>query len=49
LINIDAKRVVRRGKPPSGAHSDILYDDLAWVVACAADLAAGRLIRSPLS
>lgn len=39
LINVDARRLVRNGKPPSGAHSDIIYDDLAWVVVCAADLA----------
>jgi len=39
LVNIDAQRVVRKGKPPSGAHSDIVHDELAWVVACAADLA----------
>lgn len=39
LVNIDAQRVVRNGKPPSGAHSDIIYDDMAWVVVSAAGLA----------
>jgi len=39
LVNIDAQRVVREGKPPSGAHSDIIYADLAWVVVSAAGLA----------
>lgn len=39
LVNIDAQRVVRNGKPPSGAHSDIFYEQLAWVVVCAAGLA----------
>ena len=38
LVNIDAQRVVRNGKPPSGAHSDIIYDELAWVVVDAAGL-----------
>lgn len=40
LVNIDAQRVVRNGTPPSGAHSDIIYDDLAWVVVSAAGLGA---------
>lgn len=39
LINIDASRVVRKGWPPAGAHSDIVHDELAWVVANAAGLA----------
>jgi hypothetical protein len=41
LVNIDAQRVVRNGKPPSGAHSDIVHDELAWVAVCAAGLAGG--------
>jgi hypothetical protein len=41
LVNIDAQRVVRNGKPPSGAHSDIVHDELAWVVVSASGLAAG--------
>ncbi|WP_330340975.1 serine-threonine protein kinase [Streptomyces sp. NBC_00557] len=36
--NVDAAAVVRRGGPPSGAHSDILHPELARVV-----LAAGRI------
>ena len=40
LVNIDAQRVVRKGKPPSGAHSDIIYDELGWVVVDAAGLGA---------
>ncbi|MEU8586341.1 serine-threonine protein kinase [Streptomyces sp. NPDC048664] len=39
-VNVDASAVVRRGGPPSGAHSDILHPELARVV-----LAAGRVIR----
>ncbi|MBT2490286.1 serine-threonine protein kinase [Streptomyces sp. ISL-96] len=37
-VNVDAAAVVRRGGPPSGAHSDILHAELARVV-----LAAGRI------
>lgn len=39
LVNIDAAQVVREGRPPSGAHSDIIHDELAWVV-----LDAGGLV-----
>ncbi|MHC5908835.1 serine-threonine protein kinase [Streptomyces sp. S6] len=37
-VNVDAASVVRRGGPPSGAHSDIVHAELARVV-----LAAGRI------
>lgn len=37
-VNIDAGAVVKRGGPPSGAHSDICHEELARVV-----LAAGRI------
>lgn len=37
-VNIDAAAVVKRGGPPSGAHSDICHEELARVV-----LAAGRI------
>jgi hypothetical protein len=37
-VNIDAAEVVKRGGPPSGAHSDICHRELAQVV-----LAAGRV------
>jgi hypothetical protein len=30
---------VRNGRPPSGAHSDIFHDQLAWVA-----LSAGGLV-----
>jgi len=39
-VNIDTAAVVRRGGPPSGAHSDICHAELAQVV-----LAAGRIGR----
>ncbi|MEU0964574.1 serine-threonine protein kinase [Streptomyces sp. NPDC005917] len=37
-VNVDAAAVVRKGGPPSGAHSDIVHPELARVV-----LAAGRI------
>jgi hypothetical protein len=37
-VNVDTAAVVRRGGPPSGAHSDIVHPELARVV-----LAAGRI------
>jgi hypothetical protein len=36
LVNIE---VVREVRPPSGAHSDTMHDELAWVV-----LNAGGLV-----
>ncbi|MGW0045183.1 serine-threonine protein kinase [Rhodococcus sp. NPDC003348] len=41
LLNIDASEIVKAGRPPSGAHSDIVHEELAWVVARAGGL-AGR-------
>ncbi|MFE0509829.1 serine-threonine protein kinase [Streptomyces sp. NPDC058964] len=38
-VNVDAAAVVRRGGPPTGAHSDIVHPELARVV-----LAAGRIV-----
>ncbi|MFF3847605.1 serine-threonine protein kinase [Streptomyces sp. NPDC002328] len=37
-VNVDVAAVVRRGGPPSGAHSDIVHPELARLV-----LAAGRI------
>ncbi|BAC74320.1 serine-threonine protein kinase [Streptomyces avermitilis] len=37
-VNVDAAAVVKRGGPPTGAHSDIVHRELAQVV-----LAAGRI------
>ena len=38
ILNIDASEVVRRGGPPSGAHSDIIHPELSWVVLAAATI-----------
>ncbi|MEV0321840.1 serine-threonine protein kinase [Streptomyces sp. NPDC050658] len=40
-VSVDASAVVRRGGPPSGAHSDICHEELARVV-----FAAGRIASS---
>ncbi|MGK5629731.1 serine-threonine protein kinase [Streptomyces sp. URMC 123] len=41
-VSVDAAAVVRRGSPPTGAHSDICHEELARIV-----LAAGRIGRPP--
>jgi hypothetical protein len=38
-LNVDASEVVRRGGPPSGAHSDIVHQELTWIV-----LSAGGIV-----
>jgi hypothetical protein len=40
ILNIDSSAVVKNGDPPSGAHSDIFHEELAWIVASAAKLTA---------
>jgi hypothetical protein len=39
VLNIDASEVVIKGKPPIGAHSDIVHEQLSWVVLAAGGLA----------
>jgi hypothetical protein len=39
VLNVDASDVVRAGGPPSGAHSDIVHEELTWIV-----LTAGRIV-----
>ena len=38
FTNIDSSAVVCRGKPPSGAHGDIVHRELAWAMLSAAGL-----------
>ncbi|GAA4487241.1 alpha/beta hydrolase [Rhodococcus olei] len=38
LLNVDASAVVAHGRPPAGAHSDIVHPELTWVL-----VRAGRL------
>lgn len=40
ILNIDSSAVVTAGGPPSGAHSDIFHEELAWIAASAAQLTA---------
>lgn len=39
FTNIDSSAIVCHGKPPSGAHSDIVHPELAWAMLTAAGLA----------
>lgn len=39
VLNIDASEVVVNGRPPTGAHSDIVHAQLTWVVLAAGGLA----------
>src|SRR5262245_52022366 len=38
-LNVDASDVVRKGGPPTGAHSDIVHPELTWIV-----LSAGGVV-----
>jgi pimeloyl-ACP methyl ester carboxylesterase len=38
ILNIDASDIVNHDESPSGAHSDIFHDELAWVAAAAGGL-----------
>ncbi|WP_225987053.1 serine-threonine protein kinase [Streptomyces spectabilis] len=40
-VSVDAAAVVRRGGPPSGAHSDICHEELARVVCAAGRIGVG--------
>ena len=42
IINLDSSDVVIAGDSPSGAHSDIFHEQLAWVAAAAAGLNTGK-------
>jgi hypothetical protein len=38
FLNLDGNAVIYRGRPPSGAHSDIFHPELVWVGLAAAGL-----------
>jgi hypothetical protein len=40
FFNLDGNTVIVNGGPPSGAHSDIVHDKIAWAVICGAGLSA---------
>jgi hypothetical protein len=39
VLNVDASEVVINGRPPTGAHSDIVHEQLTWLVLAAGGLA----------
>jgi hypothetical protein len=39
FLNLDADGVIKQGRPPSGAHSDIFHPELAWACLAAAGAA----------
>ena len=39
FLNLDGDQLITRGGPPSGAHSDIIYPEIAWAVLEASGLA----------
>jgi hypothetical protein len=38
FLNLDCNKLIKEGPWPFGSHSDIVHDELGWVVAAAADL-----------
>ena len=36
FLNLDGNQLITQGGPPSGAHSDIFYPEIAWAVLAAA-------------
>jgi len=36
FLNLDGNQLITKGDPPSGAHSDIFYQEIAWAVLLAA-------------
>ena len=39
FLNVDGERLIKEGGPPSGAHSDIVYPEIAWLSLSAAGVA----------
>jgi hypothetical protein len=40
FLNLDGNNLIVKGGPPSGAHSDIIYPQIAWAVLSAAGIAS---------
>jgi hypothetical protein len=38
FLNLNGDELITKGKRPSGAHSDIFYDEIAWVVLLASNV-----------
>jgi hypothetical protein len=43
FVNLDGNELIVRGGPPSGAHSDIVYPQIAWALLAAAGLSSRTL------
>jgi hypothetical protein len=39
FLNLNGDELITKGDPPSGAHSDIFYPEIAWAVLHAAGVA----------
>jgi serine protease AprX len=39
FVNLDSNDVIARGGPPSGAHSDIVHEEIAWALLAMAGIA----------
>ena len=39
FLNVDGTEVIKMGAPPSGAHSDIVHPEIAWLSLSAAGAA----------
>jgi hypothetical protein len=40
FLNLNGDDLITRGQPPSGAHSDIFYEEIAWAVLQGAGIVA---------
>jgi hypothetical protein len=41
FVNLDSNRIITKGGPPSGAHSDIVHPEIAWALLAGARLTTG--------
>ena len=42
FVNLDGNHIITKGGWPSGAHSDIIYPEIAWAGLAAAGVVAPR-------
>jgi hypothetical protein len=47
FINLNGDDLITKGSPPSGAHGDIFYEEIAWAVLLASKLATAEKISPP--
>jgi serine protease AprX len=48
FVNLKADGVIRTGGFPSGAHSDIIHDEISWAVLCMAGIAGASTATAEL-